>query len=127
MALFGFGTTFLFLLVLSIWTFACVRGPYWLLTVGHFGVDLFLTILYGGFKEYTHSIIRMELASSSGASALNSPIAEGHISTTLCHLGNMAYRTDSALDIDKATGKPTSAEAMKLWSVAYEPGWEVKA
>ena len=57
MALFGFGTTFLFLLVLSIWTFACVRGPYWLLTVGHFGVDLFLTILYGGFKEYTHSII----------------------------------------------------------------------
>ena len=61
------------------------------------------------------------------ASALNSPIAEGHISTTLCHLGNMAYRTDSALDIDKATGKPTSAEAMKLWSVAYEPGWEVKA
>jgi len=61
------------------------------------------------------------------ASALNSPIAEGHISTTLCHLGNMAYRTDSALDIDKATGKPASAEAMKLWSVAYEPGWEVKA
>ncbi|MEG3150622.1 Gfo/Idh/MocA family oxidoreductase [Sphingomonas sp. ZT3P38] len=61
------------------------------------------------------------------ASALNSPIAEGHISTTLCHLGNMAYRTDSSLDIDKATGKPTSAEAMKLWSVAYEPGWEVKA
>ena len=61
------------------------------------------------------------------ASALNSPIAEGHISTTLCHLGNMAYRTDSALTVDKASGKPTSAEAMKLWSVAYEPGWEVKA
>ena len=61
------------------------------------------------------------------ASALNSPIAEGHISTTLCHLGNMAYRTDSVLDIDRATGKPTGAEAMKLWSVAYEPGWEVKA
>lgn len=59
--------------------------------------------------------------------ALNSPIAEGHISTTLCHLGNMAYRTDSVLEVDPATGKPTSADAMKLWSVAYEPGWEVRA
>ncbi|MES3083200.1 Gfo/Idh/MocA family protein [Sphingomonas faeni] len=61
------------------------------------------------------------------ASALNSPIAEGHISTTLCHLGNMAYRTNSVLTVDTTTGKPAGAEAMKLWSVAYEPGWEVKA
>ncbi|KTT74667.1 Gfo/Idh/MocA family protein [Sphingomonas endophytica] len=61
------------------------------------------------------------------ASALASPIAEGHISTTLCHLGNMAYRTGSVLTVDPATGKPASAEAMKLWSVAYQPGWEVRA
>lgn len=61
------------------------------------------------------------------ASALASPIAEGHISTTLCHLGNIAYRTDSVLTVDPSTGKPGSAEAMRLWSVAYEPGWEVKA
>lgn len=61
------------------------------------------------------------------ASALASPIQEGHISTTLCHLGNMAYRTNSVLTVDPATGKPSSPEAMKLWSVDYEPGWEVKA
>jgi hypothetical protein len=61
------------------------------------------------------------------ANALASPIAEGHISTTLCHLGNMAYRTKSVLTVDPSTGKPTSAEAMKLWSVDYQPGWEVKA
>ncbi len=61
------------------------------------------------------------------ASALASPIAEGHISTTLCHLGNIAYRTNSELTIDPKTGKPAGAEPMKLWSVAYEPGWEVKA
>jgi predicted dehydrogenase len=61
------------------------------------------------------------------ATALASPIAEGHISTTLCHLGNMAYRTNSVLTVDPSTGKPSSAEAMKLWSVAYQPGWEVKA
>lgn len=61
------------------------------------------------------------------ASALNSPIAEGHISTNLCHLGNMAYRTKSVLAIDPATGRPQSDAAMKLWSVDYQPGWEIKA
>lgn len=61
------------------------------------------------------------------ANALASPIREGHISTTLCHLGNIAYRTDSVLSVDEATGRPSGAEAMKLWSVDYEPGWEVKA
>lgn len=60
------------------------------------------------------------------ATKLNSPIAEGHVSTTICHLGNMAYRTGAALTIDPASGRPSSAEAMKLWSVAYQPGWEIK-
>jgi predicted dehydrogenase len=64
------------------------------------------------------------IRSSSGA--LNSPIGEAQISTTLCHLGNMAYRTGSALKVDPANGKPASAEAMRLWSVDYEPGWEVR-
>lgn len=61
------------------------------------------------------------------APALASPIREGHVSTTLCHLGNMAYRTGATLTVDPATGRPSSAEAMKLWSVAYQPGWEVRA
>ncbi|CAN5217839.1 Gfo/Idh/MocA family oxidoreductase [soil metagenome] len=60
------------------------------------------------------------------ATALASPIHEGHISTTLCHLGNMAYRTNSVLTVDKMTGKPSSPAAMNFWSVPYEPGWEVK-
>jgi len=58
---------------------------------------------------------------------LASPVDEGHISTTICHLGNMAYRTKSTLTIDATTGKPSSPEAMKLWAVDYEPGWDVKA
>jgi predicted dehydrogenase len=60
------------------------------------------------------------------AAALNSPIEEGHISTNICHLGNMADRTRQVLTIDTATGRPTSAEAMKLWAVDYQPGWELK-
>jgi predicted dehydrogenase len=59
--------------------------------------------------------------------ALASPIREGHISTSLCHLGNIAYRTGAVLSLDESTGRPSSPEGMKLWSVDYEPGWEVKA
>lgn len=59
------------------------------------------------------------------AGALASPIAEGHVSTTLCHLGNIACRTGKTLAIDATTGKPQDAEAMKFWAVDYEPGWEV--
>ncbi|GAA0735151.1 Gfo/Idh/MocA family protein [Sphingomonas japonica] len=61
------------------------------------------------------------------ANTLASPIREGHISTALCHLGNIAYRTDASLTVDPATGRPAGAEAMKLWSVDYEPGWELNA
>lgn len=61
------------------------------------------------------------------AAALNSPIAEGNISTNLCHLGNMAYRAKAALTIDPATGRTDNAEAMRYWSVEYQPGWELKA
>ncbi len=60
------------------------------------------------------------------AASLNSPIAEGHLSTNLCHLGNMAYRAKAALTIDPATGRTDNAEAMKYWSVDYQPGWELK-
>jgi predicted dehydrogenase len=56
-----------------------------------------------------------------------SPVREGHISTTICHLGNMAYRTGKELRVDPKTGRPDDAEAMKLWSVDYAPGWAVKA
>ena len=59
--------------------------------------------------------------------ALASPVAEGHVSTTTCHLGNMAYRTDATLTIDPVSGKPSSPAAMKLWALDYQPGWEVKA
>ncbi|TGX52257.1 Gfo/Idh/MocA family oxidoreductase [Sphingomonas gei] len=61
------------------------------------------------------------------ASALASPIREGHISTTLCHLGNIAYRTNQILTLDTKTGMPSTPEARKLWAVDYQPGWEVKA
>ena len=56
-----------------------------------------------------------------------SPVRDGHISTTLCHLGNIAWRTGETLTIDPKTGRPASEAAMKLWAVDYEPGWEIRA
>ena len=57
---------------------------------------------------------------------LNQEIEEGHKSTLLCHLGNIAHRTGRALTCDPGTGRILhDEEAMsKYWSRQYEPGWE---
>src|SRR5262245_35083635 len=58
---------------------------------------------------------------------LNSEIEEGHKSTLLCHLGNIAHRTGRSLKCDPKDGKILDdAEAMKLWTREYAKGWEPK-
>lgn len=55
----------------------------------------------------------------------NSPIEEGHKSTLMCHLGNIAQFTGRTLNIDTDNGHITNdPEAMELWRRTYEPGWE---
>ena len=62
-----------------------------------------------------------------GNAKLNSPIDEGQKSTMLCHLGNLAYRTDTVVRCDPKTGKILdNPAAEKLWSREYRPGWEIK-
>jgi len=58
---------------------------------------------------------------------LASPIRESHVSTLLCHLGNMAYRTGADLVCDAATGRPSSTAALAYWTPEYESGWEIAA
>lgn len=58
---------------------------------------------------------------------LNAEILQGHRSTLLCHLGNIAQRTGRSLTCDPSNGHILSdAEAMQYWKREYEPGWEPK-
>jgi len=59
--------------------------------------------------------------------ALNMPISEGKISATLCHLGNIAYRTNGAVQVDPATGRLVDhPEGEKLWGrPEYRDGWGI--
>ncbi|MCH1496647.1 MAG: Gfo/Idh/MocA family oxidoreductase [Rubripirellula sp.] len=57
----------------------------------------------------------------------NADIEIAHQSTLLCHLGNIAYRTNSVLNLDPANGHViNNPDAEKLWTREYEPGWEPK-
>jgi len=62
-----------------------------------------------------------------GKSKLNAPISEGHKSTLLPQLGNIAYRTGRTIYCDPSNGHiKNDNEATKLWSREYEKGWEMK-
>jgi len=60
-----------------------------------------------------------------GNQKLNSPIEECQKSTMLCHLGNIAYRTNTVVRVDPKTGKMLDNPAgEKLWKREYRPGFE---
>jgi predicted dehydrogenase len=75
-----------------------------------------------GGKDPAH--IGNFLSAIRGEAALNSPIDEGQISTMLCHLGNIAYRTNTVVECNPQTGRLLNNPAgEKLWKREYRPGW----
>lgn len=78
----------------------------------------------GGQREHLENFV----AAIREETELNAEITEGHRSTLLCHLGNIAYRTGRALDCDPGNGGRIldDSEAMHFWKREYEPGWEPK-
>ncbi|WP_165075986.1 Gfo/Idh/MocA family protein [Paludisphaera rhizosphaerae] len=99
-----------------------------------------LSIIGGGYVVYDHKGKEIDkatgaagdkdhvanfLAAIRDGAKLNSEIAEGHKSTLLCHLGNIAHRTGRALACDPKDGRILNdSEAMTLWTKEYAPGWE---
>jgi predicted dehydrogenase len=62
-----------------------------------------------------------------GNESLTAAILEGHRSTLLPQLGNIAYRVGRVLTCDPANGRILNDQAaMKLWQRDYQPGWEIK-
>lgn len=60
-----------------------------------------------------------------GNASLTAPIDEGHCSTVLGQLGNIAHRVGRSLKTDPATGRILGdPEAARLWTREYTPGWE---
>ena len=76
----------------------------------------------GGQREHLENFV----AAIREEADLNADIVEGHRSSLICHLGNIAYRTSGALRCDPDEGGKIldDPEAMKLWSRVYEDGWE---
>ena len=57
----------------------------------------------------------------------NADIQIGHDSALLCHLGNIAYRTESVLKTDPANGHILeNSVAQEFWEREYEPNWNPK-
>lgn len=59
------------------------------------------------------------------APLLNAPIPEGHKSTLLCHLGNIAQRVGRTMNCNPSSGHIVGDPiAMEMWEREYEPGWK---
>jgi predicted dehydrogenase len=61
-----------------------------------------------------------------GKAKLNAPISEGHKSTLLPQLGNIAFRSGQTIYCDAQGRIKNDKEANALWSREYEHGWEMK-
>jgi predicted dehydrogenase len=71
--------------------------------------------------------VRNFVASIRGDAKPNADIEEGHKSTRLCHLGNIAYRTGKTLRFDPKTETTDDPAANKLLARDYRKGFELPA
>lgn len=60
------------------------------------------------------------------ATSQNSPIVEGHKSTLMCNLANIAYRVNHEIHCNPTNGHIQETDASKMWQRTYEKGWEIK-
>ena len=71
--------------------------------------------------------IRNFLDGITSGKKLNADVYDGHKSTLLVQLGNVAQRLGRSLEIDPGTGRITGDdEAHQYWGRTYEAGWEME-
>jgi predicted dehydrogenase len=76
----------------------------------------------GGQEEHLQNFV--DAVRANDASLLHQPILEGHRSTLLCHLGNIAHRSGRTVNCDAVNGHILEdAEQMGLWQREYDPAW----
>ncbi len=81
----------------------------------------------GPGRAYDILHVRNFLEAIRGRQKPSSDIGEGHKSTMLVHLGNIAQRTGRTLNCDPKTGRILGDDdAMRYWKREYQPGWEPK-
>lgn len=81
----------------------------------------------GGPGDALHIANFLAAARANDPSLLNCEITEGHKSTLLTQLGNIAHRTGRTLTCSPEDGHISGDdEAMALWKREYAPGWEPK-
>jgi predicted dehydrogenase len=66
------------------------------------------------------------LAAVRGEGKLTSEIEEGHKTTLLCHLGNIAHRTGGAVRCGEKGRPENDPAALKFWTKEYAKDWEPK-
>lgn len=80
----------------------------------------------GGTPTAPHVANFLDCIVNPGKSVASSA-EDGHKSTLLCHLGNIAQRSNEVLEVDPATRQLRNASAAsKFWSREYRRGWEPK-
>ncbi|MBL8850979.1 MAG: Gfo/Idh/MocA family oxidoreductase [Planctomycetaceae bacterium] len=72
-----------------------------------------------------HSRNFLDAMRSRQRDSLNQEILSGHVSSTICHLGNIAWRTGKKLKFDAAAEKFDDAEANNLLGREHRKGWEL--
>ena len=103
------------------------KGSLQLLDSGYKILDirnkLIAEVKKGGVDDAAHIANFLDCARNGGKP--NCDIEEAHKSTLLCHLGNIAQRTQDALEIDPQNGHIKNNNAAEaFWSKDYRQGWK---
>ncbi len=79
-----------------------------------------------GSDSMTDSHFANFIAAIHGSEKLRAPISIGNISVTMLQLSNIAWEVQRELHLETNGHVKNDAEAMKLWTRDYEPGWAPK-